>query len=119
MSKLRVYQYEKCSTCRSALKFLAREGIDHEAVPILAQPPTRAELNAMLAHVGGDVRRLFNTSGQAYRELGLSEKLPRLSVAQAIALLAGDGRLVKRPFALGKDRGVVGFREEEWRRAFS
>ena len=111
---LRVYAYEKCGTCRKALKFLAAKKIAHEVIPIRQQPPTIAELRAMLAHVGGDLRKLFNTSGQDYRALDLKSRLPNLSKDEALALLAGNGNLIKRPFALTPKSGVVGFREEEW-----
>lgn len=114
--KLRVYAYEKCGTCRKALKFLASKKIAHEVIQIRAQPPTVPELHAMLAHVGGDVRKLFNTSGQDYRALDLKTRLPKLTVDEALALLAANGNLVKRPFALTAKAGVVGFREEEWER---
>jgi Spx/MgsR family transcriptional regulator len=114
---LKVYEYEKCSTCRKALKFLEAAGVAFERVPIVERPPKRAELKAMLAFQGGDVRRLFNTSGQVYRELGLGAKLAAMSAPEALALLEKNGKLVKRPFALGKGFGLVGFREDEWRRA--
>ena len=113
---LRVYAYEKCDTCRKALKFLAAKKVAHEVIPIRQQPPTVAELRAMLAHVGGDLRRLFNTSGQDYRALDLKSRLPKLSEEEALALLASSGNLVKRPFALTPKSGVVGFREDEWER---
>ena len=70
----------------------------------------------MLGHVGGDLRRLFNTAGQDYRALEMKTRLPKLTVDEALALLAGNGNLVKRPFALSERAGVVGFREEEWER---
>ena len=73
----------------------------------------------MLAHVGGDLRRLCNTSGLDYRALNMKERLPALSVDEALALLAANGNLVKRPFALGKDRGATGFQPEEWTRLFA
>lgn len=111
---LRVYGYEKCDTCRKALKFLNAKKVAHEVIPIRQQPPTIAELRAMLAHVGGDLRRLFNTSGQDYRALDLKSRLPKLSEDEALALLASNGNLVKRPFALTPKSGVVGFRDDEW-----
>jgi len=111
---LRVYAYEKCDTCRKALKFLAAKKIAHEVIAIRAQPPTKAELKAMLAYVDGDLRRLFNTAGQDYRALDMKTRLPKLSTDEALALLASNGNLVKRPFALTKKGGVVGFKEEEW-----
>lgn len=113
----RVYEYEKCSTCRQALKFLDARKVGYQRVPIVDQPPTMAELKTMLAYVG-DIRRLFNTSGLVYREMGLGEKLKTMKEADALALLAKNGRLVKRPFVLLKDRGLLGFKEDEWKAAF-
>lgn len=71
----------------------------------------------MLGAQQGNVRKLFNTSGRDYKALGLSEKLPGMKEAEALALLAGNGNLVKRPFLLTKDGGVVGFQEAAWRQA--
>jgi arsenate reductase len=113
---LRVYAYEKCDTCRKALKFLAAKKIAHEVIAIRETPPSVAELRAMLGYVGGDLRKLFNTAGQDYRALDMKSRLPTLSVDEALALLAANGNLVKRPFALGRKVGVVGFKEEEWER---
>jgi arsenate reductase len=116
--KLRVYAYAGCDTCRKALKFLAEHNVAHEVVPIREQPPTVAELRAMLAHVGGDLRRLFNTSGQDYKALNMKDRLPRMTTDEALELLASRGNLVKRPFALTKTAGVVGFKPDEWRERF-
>jgi len=113
---LRVYVYEKCDTCRKALKFLAGKKIAAEVIPIRQQPPSVAELRTMLAHVGGDLRKLFNTAGQDYRALDMKSRLPKLSVEEALSLLSANGNLVKRPFALTPKGGVVGFREGEWER---
>jgi arsenate reductase len=46
----------------------------------------------------------------------MKTRLPTLKVDEALALLASNGNLVKRPFALTRSAGVVGFREEEWAR---
>lgn len=114
-----VYAYAKCSTCRDAAKWLRARGVDFVERPIYDQPPTRAELRRMLAHQGGQLRRLFNTSGIQYRERGLAAKLPTMSEADALALLASDGRLVKRPFVLGPHFGLLGFAPEEWTRVLA
>ena len=112
---LRVYAYKNCDTCRKALKFLAERKIAHETIAIREQPPTVKELRAMLGHVG-DLRRLFNTSGQDYKAMNMKERLPKMSADEALALLAGNGNLVKRPFALTAKAGVTGFKPEEWER---
>jgi arsenate reductase (glutaredoxin) len=68
----------------------------------------------MLAALGGELRRLFNTSGRDYREMKLGEKLPDLDQAAAFKLLAQKGNLVKRPFLLGPGVALVGFDEKAW-----
>jgi arsenate reductase (glutaredoxin) len=112
---LKVYEYSNCGTCRKAVKFLTEHGINFELKPIRTCPPTKQELRAMLRVYSGDIRRLFNTSGQDYRALNLKETLPALSEDQAIDLLSKTGNLVKRPFVTFEGGGLVGFKEEEWR----
>lgn len=115
MSKLKVYQYDGCGTCKKAAKFLKENDVAFTPVPIREQPPTKAELRKMLKAYDGNLRRLFNTSGRDYKELKLSEKLPSMSEAEALDLLSQTGNLVKRPFVLQGSSGLVGFKEDEWR----
>ncbi|MBI4425631.1 MAG: Spx/MgsR family RNA polymerase-binding regulatory protein [Elusimicrobia bacterium] len=114
---LKVYEYEKCSTCRKALQFLDRRKVPYARVSIVERPPTLPELREMLGRVG-DIRRLFNTSGQLYRELQVGKRLPAMSEAEALALLAKHGKLIKRPFALGPGVALVGFQQADWEKAF-
>ena len=127
MPTLTVYTYSNCDTCRRAVKWLHAHGIDFVEKPIRETPPSTAELRAMLQRLGGRsaLRKLFNTSGVEYRKLKIGELLPTLSEAEALALLASNGSLVKRPFALGSGGasgfhgslagvGLVGFDEVIW-----
>ncbi len=111
---LKVYQYPQCSTCRKALKWLDARKLEYVALDITQTPPSKQELTAMLAHYEGDLRRLFNTSGQVYRDLGIKDKLATMTKTAAIDLLSAHGKLIKRPFLLAGDRGRVGFKEDEW-----
>ena len=106
-----VFAYSGCDTCRRALRWLAARGIAHRVIPVREQPPTRKELDRLLAAVGGEIRRLFNTSGRDYREQGIGARLGDLSVDEALALLEGNGNLLKRPAVLGPSGATVGFRE--------
>ena len=112
---IKLYGYPKCSTCIKAQKFLKQKGLPFQAIDITTQPPTKTELTAMLAQVGGKLQSLFNTSGQVYRDMNLKEKLPKLSTEMALELLASNGKLIKRPFLQIDDRPVaVGFDETNW-----
>jgi len=115
---MKIYTYKNCSTCKKATKWLNAHGISYEELPIRETPPSRQELEAMLGQYDGELRRLFNTAGGDYRELRLKDRLPGLSKEEAFELLTSRGNLVKRPFLIGKDFGLVGFKEEEWEEAF-
>ena len=115
MAPLTVYTYANCDTCRKAVKWLRAEKRAFAEKPIRETPPSVAELQTMLAAQGGELRKLFNTSGVDYRAQALGEKLPTMTEAAALKLLAGNGNLVKRPFLLGANGvGLVGFNEAAW-----
>lgn len=114
VSTLKIYTLAQCSTCRDATKWLRAQGLVFEERAIRETPPTPAELRAMLAACDGNLRRLFNSSGIEYRAQKLAEKLPSMSESEQLALLAGNGRLVKRPFLIGAGVALVGFNEKTW-----
>lgn len=113
-----VYTYANCSTCRDATKWLRSKGVAFEERPIRETPPTVPELKKMLGFQDGDLKKLFNSSGQDYRDMNLKDKFPTLSESEALSLLASRGNLVKRPFLLAPKFGLVGFKPEVWSKAF-
>ncbi|MGB0371683.1 MAG: arsenate reductase family protein [Opitutales bacterium] len=112
---IKVYAYSGCDGCKKALRWLKENDIAHTVLPIRETPPSTAELNAMLEFQDNQLKKLFNVSGQDYRKMGLKDTLPSLSQEEAIDLLAQNGNLVKRPFLISEDLGLVGFKEEVWR----
>ena len=76
--------------------------------------PTADEIQKWHKMSGAELKKFFNTSGQIYRSLELSEKLPDMSEDEQIKLLAKDGMLVKRPLLVGSDFVITGFKEGEW-----
>ncbi|MBE6040099.1 MAG: arsenate reductase family protein [Clostridiales bacterium] len=111
---LKVYCYNKCSTCRKALKWLDDHSISYDLIDIKADHPDEKSLREYYAMSGLPLKRFFNTSGIPYRELGLSKKLPEMSEDEQFALLASDGMLVKRPMLIGDGFVLTGFKEDEW-----
>ncbi len=111
---VKVYCYERCSTCKKALKWLAENGVDHEVVDIKGNHPDEETIRAYYQMSGLPLKRFFNTSGIPYREMELSKKLPGMPEDEQLALLATDGMLVKRPLLVGEDFVLTGFREDEW-----
>jgi arsenate reductase len=111
MSKLRVYHYPQCSTCKKALKWLTAHDITIELIDIVKHPPSKRELRDVLTSAGVPLKKLFNTSGASYRDGKFGERLPSMSEAEALDALAADGKLIKRPLVLGKGFALVGFEE--------
>lgn len=81
---------------------------------IVEDNPTIEELKAWIPLSGLPVRKFFNTSGLVYKELNLKDKLPTMSEEEQIALLATNGKLVKRPLVVTNNFVLVGFKPAEW-----
>jgi arsenate reductase len=115
---IKVYQYPKCSTCRKALKWLDAAGHTYEASDLVAHPPTVSALEDLHARSGLPIGRFFNTSGESYRSGGFKTRLPKMSDAEALAALAADGKLIKRPIVDTGSQVLVGFDEQAYAAAF-
>jgi arsenate reductase len=118
MATFKVYSYSKCSTCRKALRWLDEQDVEYETVDIATKPPSKKELTSALALSGLPLSKLFNTSGQSYREGNWSERLKKVSQSDAIEALSKDGKLVKRPFILTEGFALVGFDEKKYEERF-
>ena len=117
MADLKVYSYPRCATCRKALAWLESHDISAEVIDITVRPPDRQTLTDALQQFG-QVKPLFNTSGQSYRALGAAV-VKAMTDDEAIDALAADGKLIKRPFVCcADDSFLVGFKPEAWAEAF-
>lgn len=114
MSKLTVYQYPKCGTCRNAVKWLQTHGHELELHHIVEAPPTKEELDRLADLSGLPLKRFFNTSGEVYKNMDLKNKLPEMTREEQLALLASNGMLIKRPIVTDGESVTVGFKEEEY-----
>ena len=111
----KVYCYSRCITCKKALKWLDDNKIEYEQIDIKEDHPDEKTLRQLHKKSGLPLKKFFNTSGQLYREMELSKKLPDMSEDEMFKLLASDGMLVKRPLLITEDTVLTGFKEEDWR----
>lgn len=119
-----LYSYKNCDTCRRAAKWLTSRGVAFAERPIRETPPSVQELAAVLSALGGERRKLCNTSGTDYRAGKFGEVYPTLSEPDFLARLSANGNLVKRPVLLRAGAGegayevaLAGFDEAAWARA--
>ncbi|MBR6147861.1 MAG: arsenate reductase family protein [Lachnospiraceae bacterium] len=111
---VKVYCYERCTTCKKALKWLDDNDIKYKLIDIKKDNPNEETLRKLHAKNNLSLRKFFNTSGQLYREMQLSKKLADMSEDEMFRLLASDGMLVKRPLLVTDKKVLAGFKEEEW-----
>ena len=107
-------EYPKCSTCQKAKKWLEENGIPFEDRHIVEQNPTAEELKQWHQKSGMPLKKFFNTSGMAYRDLGLKDKFATMTEEEQYALLATNGMLVKRPLVVADNMILTGFKQAEW-----
>lgn len=97
---------KRCSTCKAVEKTLKTKGLQYSYREIDLNPPTAEELSNWYQQTGyQNMKKIVNTSGMKYRELGLKDTWDQLTEQQQFELLATDGMLVKRPILL-VDNGV-------------
>ena len=106
--------YDRCTTCKKALKWVEEMGYDVDIRPIKEENPTAEELKQWHEKSGLPLKRFFNTSGNLYKEMKLKDKLPEMGEEEQYQLLATDGMLVKRPLLVAEKGVFPGFRQEQW-----
>jgi arsenate reductase len=91
-----IYHNPKCSTSRKTLDLLRDNGVEPEIVQYLKTPPTRAELAAMIADAGIDVRTAVRKREALYSELNLADA----SDDELLDAMAAHPILIERPFVV-------------------
>lgn len=114
-----IWHYAGCSTCKKALGWFRSTGLSAQLIDLVAdQPPTVAQLTQIRDAAGLATTKLFNLSGQVYRDEGWAQQVKALSDAELLSALASRGKLIKRPLLLVHDgqsvRAAVGFAEASW-----
>lgn len=103
-----------CSKCRAATSYLDEAGIDYTVRRYLDEPPTAAELTAVLDRLGLEPWDITRTKEPAAREAGVKD-LPRDPSSRAawIEALVAHPRLIQRPIITADDGTTVVGRDPE------
>lgn len=115
---IKLYGYKKCSTCTKAEKALSALNLEYKYIDITTNPPSASALKKLMKQANIELKKWFNTSGVVYREQNIKTKLPTLTQAQAIELLASNGKLIKRPIVTDGETTTVGFKETDFQQTW-
>jgi arsenate reductase (glutaredoxin) len=101
-----IYHNPRCSKSRQALELLAARGIKAKIVEYLKEPPSAAELKAILKKLGMKPRDLLRQGEARYAELGLKERA--LSDDALIELMVANPILIERPIVVSGNKAAIG-----------
>jgi len=87
--------------------------LDYELIDIRENPPSSKLILAAL-NSGIERKRFLNTSGGLYRSGDFKTELPTLSTKGFAETLASNPMLIKRPFLVGNEAFLVGYRSDEY-----
>ena len=139
MKKVIVYCYNRCSTCKKAIKYLEEniarnKNIELESKDIITEKPNLEEMSKIIETkydkkisdiTRDEIKLFFNTSGILYRENNIKDKIKDLnnSIDDILRILVSDGKMIKRPLVIikdgiNKDKILLGFKEEEYIKIF-
>ena len=144
MKKVIVYCYNRCTTCKKAIKYLEEnilnnnknsKNIELELKDIITEKPNLNEMikiieikyNKKISEITRDeLKSFFNTSGILYRENNIKDKIKdeKNSIEDILNILILDGKMIKRPIVIIKEEEnnnksiLLGFKEEEYKNIF-
>ena len=110
-----IYGIKNCDTMTKARAWLDAHGVDYDFHDYKSAGIARGALEGWARAVGWET--LLNRAGRTFRALppkdqqGLSEK-------KAIALMAAQPTMIKRPVLAIDGKLVVGFKPEQYQQAF-
>jgi arsenate reductase len=101
-----IFHNPRCSKSRRSLELLEARGIKPNIVEYLKQPPSAAELKAILRKLGMRLRDLLRRGEARYAELGLEDR--DLSDDALVELMVENPILIERPIVVSGGKAAIG-----------
>ncbi|RZA31969.1 MAG: arsenate reductase (glutaredoxin) [Lysobacteraceae bacterium] len=93
-----IYHNPRCGTSRNTLAAIREAGHEPRVVEYLSAPPTREQLQAMIAAAGVTVREAVRSKEARFGELGLDQA--GVDDAALLDAMAAHPVLIERPFVV-------------------
>lgn len=98
MEKVTIYHNPACGTSRNTLALLKYVGLEPEVILYLETPPTKKELQRLIADMHLSVRDLLRTNVPPYLELGLDRE--GVSDDEILSAMLIEPILINRPIVV-------------------
>ena len=106
-----LYGIRNCDTMKKASTWLDSHGVDYTFHDYKKEGVTSEKLRDWAGQVGWEV--LLNRAGTTFRKLSDADK-QGIDEARAIALMAAQPSMIKRPVLEANGQLLVGFRPEQY-----
>lgn len=93
-----IYHNPQCGTSRNTLALIRNAGVEPTVIEYLKEPPTRDQLQKLIADAGLTVRQALREKGTPYQELSLAD--PTLTDSQLLDQMMSHPILINRPFVV-------------------
>jgi Spx/MgsR family transcriptional regulator len=111
-ARIQFLQKPNCTTCRKAKAFLEKRKAELESRDLGKDRLSVAELDALIGE--RDYRKFLNTRNELYRLRKMGQNPP--SREEALALMAREPNLIRRPVVVRGSEIVLGYDEEGLKR---
>ncbi|MFO1134676.1 MAG: ArsC family reductase [Rhodoblastus sp.] len=106
-----IYGIKNCDTMKKARAFLDAKGVAYDFHDYKSEGVEPAKLKTWAKEVGWE--KLLNRAGTTFRKLPEADR-EGLTEARALALMAAQPSMIKRPVLEAGGRLLVGFRPEDY-----
>jgi arsenate reductase (glutaredoxin) len=105
MADYTIYHNPRCAKSRATLALLQQHGVEPKVIEYLKEPPTAAELKAIVAKLGIQPEALVRRNEEIYKERYAGRTL---TDEQWIAAMVRHPILIERPILVVGKRAVLG-----------
>ena len=105
MSELTIYHNPRCTKSRATLSLLQERGIEPKIIEYLKDPPSAAELKAIVGKLGIKPEALVRKGEDVYKARYAGQTL---GDAEWIAAMVENPVLIERPIVVAGDRAAIG-----------
>ncbi|MFQ5748611.1 MAG: arsenate reductase family protein [Planctomycetota bacterium] len=111
MSPVKVYIKSGCTSCKRAVAYLNKKGIQFEEVDILKSPPAKKLLEKAVDAT--DPKSAFNARSKLFKEKDIANTSFKTK-KEVVDLLREHPDMIRRPLLARGEKAILGFDEADY-----